>query len=219
MATMVLAVATANQEQWPAWYQNSTELTRYSGLCPDEKSQKLRREEEARRGRGWRLGLLHVGPKFTAATLKMIMSRTLKNRQQYYVVPDPDDEKSQKLRMIEIAPVVLQAQPDLLWEPQLKKKCCLVSLEKKQMDRKRTTMATLVLAAATAFGSQAVWPPPFVKKKCCLVSFARKEKDRKRLEHWPPRRTQVQCSPVHYVGDVVPRRRRSPRRSFNSGKH
>jgi hypothetical protein len=31
------------------------------------------------------------------ATLKMIMSRTLKNRQQYYVVPDPDDEKSQKL--------------------------------------------------------------------------------------------------------------------------
>jgi hypothetical protein len=127
------------------------------------------------------------------ATLKMIMSRTLKNRQQYYVVPDPDDEKSQKLLVV--APVV-----SLLWE---KKKCCLVSLEKKRMDRKRTTMATLVLVAATAFGSQAVWPPPFVKKKCCLVSFARKEKDRKRLEHWPPRRTQVQCSPVHYVGDVA----------------
>jgi hypothetical protein len=108
MATMVLVVATANKEQWPAWYQNSTELTRYSGLCPDEKSQKLRREEEARRGRGWRLGLLHVGPKFTAATLKMILrdqqrvgaqthpllrrseGRTLKNRQEIADAPHPD---------------------------------------------------------------------------------------------------------------------------------
>jgi hypothetical protein len=139
MATMVLVVAMANKEQWPAWYQNSTELTRYSGLCPDEKSQKLRREEEARRGRGWRLGLLHVGPKFTAATLKMIMSRTLKNRQQYFVVPDPDEEKSQKLLVL------------------LKKKCCLVSLEKKQMDRKRTTMATLVLVAAETDEESSPW--------------------------------------------------------------